>query len=496
LPKAKNPHPFRSDWIDVDLNGLEKLLSRRGKEFIIYELIQNAWDELATRVDVHLSRPEHGKSRIVVTDDSPHGFRDLTHAFTMYAESEKKGNSRQRGMFNAGEKFVLAFCEEAMIISTTGGIVFDANGRRRSRRRTERGSEFSGLLKLNIADWEHICRAVHKLIPPIPTFFNGKEIVPRKALRSFEALLPTVEADGEGNLRRKAQVTEVRIYEPQLEEDAALYEMGIPVVSTGDKWHIDIQQKVPLNLERDNVVPSYLQSVRVAVLNAMAGHLTQEDAASAWVRQAAGDNRIEGSAFGSLIALRFGEKRVTHDPSDPEANLIAASRGYVVISAASLSREEWNNVRRFDSSLPAGRVTPSPKPFSSTGKPLRMLDAREKTCDHHRFESFAKALSLELIGRPIAVEFANDAGWGFGGCYGQGRLIVNVQAHGDRWFQGTTATLLEQWIPFLVHEFAHDKVHGHLTEAYHRECCRLAGALARSMHEKPALFRELNRVQQ
>jgi hypothetical protein len=215
LKKKNKP---RQGWIDVDLNGLEKLLSRRSKEFILYELIQNAWDVLSTRVDVQLFRPERGRSRIVVTDDSPRGFRNLNHAFTMYAESEKKGNPRQRGVFNAGEKFVLAFCEDARIISTTGGIVFDANGRRRSRKRVERGSEFSGLLKLNIEDWEHICCAVRKLIPPIPTFFNGEEIARRNAIHSFECVLPTVEADGEGNLHRKSQKTEVRVYEPQPKE--------------------------------------------------------------------------------------------------------------------------------------------------------------------------------------------------------------------------------------------------------------------------------------
>jgi hypothetical protein len=495
VKQKKKSQPFRPGWIDVDLNGLEKLLARRSKAFIVYELIQNAWDELATRVDVQLSRPERGRSRIVVTDDSPRGFRNLNHAFTMYAESEKKGNPRQRGVFNAGEKFVLAFCEEASIISTTGGIAFNANGRRRSRKRRERGSEFSGLLKLNIEDWEHICCSVQKLIPPIPTFFNCEEIARRNAIHSFECVLPTVEADGEGHLRRTSQKTEVRVYEPQPGERPALYEMGIPVVSTGDKWHVDIQQKVPLNLERDNVTPSYLQSLRVAVLNAMSRHLTQEDASRAWVRQAAGDSRVEGPIFNSLIGLRFGDKRVTHDPSDQEANLIAASKGYVVIAPASLSREEWDNVRRFESSLPAGRVTPSPKPFSPTGKPLRMLAAAAKTSDHVRFESFARALSLELIGRSITVEFADDEGWGFGGCYGQGRLIVNVQGHGDHWFHGTTAALLEQWIPFLVHELAHDKVSGHLTDAYHRECCRLAGMLARSIYEKPSLLALLERAQ-
>jgi hypothetical protein len=40
----------RVGWLDVDLIGLKKLLARRGKEFVIYELVQNAWDEKCTEL--------------------------------------------------------------------------------------------------------------------------------------------------------------------------------------------------------------------------------------------------------------------------------------------------------------------------------------------------------------------------------------------------------------------------------------------------------------
>ena len=38
-------------------------------------------------------------------------------------------------------------------------------------------------------------------------------------------------------------------------------EMGIPVVPVDEnlRWHVDIGQKVPLNIERDNLTPSYLR---------------------------------------------------------------------------------------------------------------------------------------------------------------------------------------------------------------------------------------------
>ena len=53
------------------------------------------------------------------------------------------------------------------------------------------------------------------------------------------------------------------------DETATLYEMGIPVVETGDKWHYDIGQKVPLTIKFD--VPSFLvgQTSKDAPLKAL-----------------------------------------------------------------------------------------------------------------------------------------------------------------------------------------------------------------------------------
>ncbi len=120
----------RRDWVDVDLDGMRKVLERRGKHFTIYELVQNAWDEDVTKIEVSLTRPENGRSELVASDDSPEGFRNLTDAYTMYAESYKKADPEKRGAFNLGEKCVLALCDEASITTTTGRVTFDAQGRR------------------------------------------------------------------------------------------------------------------------------------------------------------------------------------------------------------------------------------------------------------------------------------------------------------------------------------------------------------------------------
>jgi hypothetical protein len=68
-------------------------------------------------------------------------------------------------------------------------------------------------------------------------------------------------------------------------------------------------------------------------------------------------------------------------------------------------------------------------------------------------------------------------------------FIVYELIQGAAWFEGNNGELLQNWIPFLIHEFAHERVQGHLSEAYHRECCRLAGVLGRSLAEQPERFR-------
>jgi hypothetical protein len=74
-------------------------------------------------------------ARVVVEDDSPVGFRDLSHAYTIFAESYKRGNPELRGQFNFGEKQFLSLCRTATISTTTGTVVFDDEGRHEHTRK-------------------------------------------------------------------------------------------------------------------------------------------------------------------------------------------------------------------------------------------------------------------------------------------------------------------------------------------------------------------------
>src|SRR3954468_15406199 len=132
----------------VSKMGLAKILARRGgPAFALLELVQNALDEESARIDVTLE-PIEGTRRylVTVTDDSTEGFADLSHAWTLFAESKKR--ETQRGRFNLGEKLVIAVCSRAVISTTTGTVEFTDAGRRHLRRKTEAGSVFEGEIKM------------------------------------------------------------------------------------------------------------------------------------------------------------------------------------------------------------------------------------------------------------------------------------------------------------------------------------------------------------
>ena len=151
--------------------------------------------------ETEAKRADTVSSEIVVIDDSPDGFKDLSHAYTMFAPSLKKNAPQRRGRFNQGEKSVLALCDEASITSTTGQVLFTAAGRRLTRKTIPAGTEFRATLRLTIDDWETIGQKVQTLLPDVATFYNGVQVPTRHPLASFNATLPTVLSDEEGNLR-------------------------------------------------------------------------------------------------------------------------------------------------------------------------------------------------------------------------------------------------------------------------------------------------------
>jgi hypothetical protein len=489
-------------WFDVDKSGLRKILERYGVARVLIELVSNALDTDAKLIEVSVN-PVKNKSliEVEVVDDDPNGFKNLEHAWTLFAESNRKGDPTKRGRFNLGEKLVLACCEEARIESVTGGVRFDKDGRHAIRKKREKGSRFWGLMKLTreeLAEAETLVNAL--FVPPgVKLFYNNVQIVSRDPICTFEATLPTEKSDDDGRLKPTKRKTTVRVYDPEEDEVASVYELGVPVVELDgeDPWHIDVEQKVPLTMDRTNVKPGFLQQIRVEVLNRMHEQVSEEQASQTWARAATGDERVEKDAVQSMKTKRFGEKAVAYDPSDPEANKIAMSQGYTVITGGALSGEEWNQFKKHEVTQAAGRVTPSPTAYSSdpNAETAKFAPKDKWSFEMKAVANHVEKMAEELMGAAVVVKY-NTSSNNFAAAWcdsflGATELHFSLKKLGRQFFKDAMSNRSSQirLHDIMLHEFAHHYCSDHFSHEFLNAATRLGAKLTELALRRPELFR-------
>src|SRR6266566_8910 len=477
-----------SSWLEVDVDGLRKTLSRKGKVWALHELIQNSWDAEATQVNVTLTKPKDGTSTLTCLDNAPGGFADLTHAHTLFAESDKKDKVQKRGRFSAGDKYVLALMKSATVTSTTGQIVFQQNGQRKTNdKHTEVGSEFKGILNMTEEDYDDIVSKIFSIIPPgnIATFINGKQVPVRKPVHTFKVMLPTEIADDAGILRARKREATVNLYAMQDGEKPALYEMGIPVVSIDEnlKWHVDIQQKVPLNIERDNVTPTYLKTLYTALLTEKVQELTEEDANAAWVTTAAENDKTDKKVVKAVFDKRFGENAVLYDQGDVGSNKEAAAAGKTVVPKGSMTPEMRKNV------LAAGVKKAGEEYSTKFLGSNKVIPEDLMTPSQKQFRQFIQDVApVVLPERPLkGVKFVDDNDSKVKGC---------TQWLDPKGFEFTVNIAyqdVDDWADnysLFIHELAHFYVqrNDHLFEGFWRAVDYVGGRLAAVALARPKLF--------
>jgi hypothetical protein len=481
-------------WFEVSPKGLRKTLSQKDKFFLITETVSNAWDaEGCTRVDINLTKPdEHGFSWLTATDNAPKGFTDISHAYMMYAESEKKDKSNKRGRFNAGEKDVIAMSVEARLTTVSGQILFNEDGTRTEG--TEKravGSELAAKIPLTLEEYEHVIAQAHRLLPPnnCATYVNETHVASRRAAGSFDDTLPTPLADREGFVRNVDRPTKVKLFNPLPGEQAYIYEMGIPIVELGDDiWHVDIQQKVPLSRDRDNVNPAYLRKVRAAVLNAMVGKLTPEETELGWVEAAAGAPEAKDDTIKKMLGTRFENREMVMPvKSDPGATREAQSQGVVVLDR-SLTGDLRNRVKALKNDDGSAFIAPADVKYATNHAHEVSGEIPMQQWSHstREYVAFVERVAPELINQRVRVKVIDNDDAMVRGClrWQSGIMLVNLAYHDT-----------ENWVEnfaLFIHEMAHAFVHNndHLANTFYRTVTILGAKLTQLSIERPELFSE------
>jgi hypothetical protein len=473
---------------DLSTKGFGQIFADRSVSRMVEELVANAFDENVSRVDVafeHLGRQEY---RLKVTDDSPTGFEDLRDAYTVFAPSKKKADPTKRGRFCFGEKWVISRCREVVITSTSGRVIFDVahDTRTHSRHRAERGTVVECLLRTTAEEHAQACeRMKHILVPErITLTFNGRTLPSRSPVRTAEAVLPTVYADERGNLRPTERKTRIDIYPVRQGEVASILELGIPVVETGDVFHYDVRQRVPLPINRNNVHPSYLKRVRGAVLDATADLLTPEQAANKGVTDgiAAANPRTRVQ----VMQARFGDRRYVPD-FNREAGGELFAEGHTPVPPNAFDAETWKALKEAEAIKSANQLRPkhyvAPTP----------LPEEQITPAMRKFRQFAELVCRLTLDKSIASwSWSNNpAAANVASCGPAGgaaiAMAINAGVLRPEWFSDQPATCARN-IDLLIHELGHHAGALDCTREHADEITRIAASLAVIMLTRPVLF--------
>jgi len=460
------------NWFTVDRKGLKALQKGKSKTFIVNELCQNAFDQNITFCDV-LIQDRKGEIVIQVVDDDPNGFSNIAHAYTLFADTYKRRDPTKRGRFNLGEKQVISICNYAEIITTKGKVIFDENGRTETDEKTDKGSiilvKFDGTTK----DYKELLNHTKLLIAPdnVKFIVNESVVPPKTAFKTFEASLDT-EVLEDDIMVQKFRKTSIHLHEPN--NKSYIYEMGIPIMKIDCPWSIDVQQKIPLAVDRETVRNAFIQDVYAETLNYTYMDIKEEESSALWIRKATKDKRVKKSAIKVILNKRFGDKFVSRNPFDPNANDEALAHGYNVISGNQMSSEEWEQMREHN------LIPSSTDLFGAKG--LAIEKEEKPTLRQTLFSLFARRVAKEYLNVDLVVRYvrSNDTSRAN---YGGQTVTFNLSQLPATFFDKV------DWknIKLLLHEIGHEKGN-HTEHSYHDCITTMSGKLVIKALNEPTFF--------
>jgi len=334
------------NWFEVSKDGLKRWQTGKPLWYAIRELIQNAWDEPIENCIIETAW-EGGVCKATVEDDSPIGFRKLSDAYTLFDDTQKRKDPGKRGIHNCGEKQALALCTKGKIETVKGTISFDRKGRHVSyQKKRQKGTKVHLEFKMKKSEYHQMLDMLNLFMIPkdIAVILNGEPLEYVEPLKVISQVRLQTVFERDEQLVKTQRNTDINVHEPF--KDAWIYEIGIPVMQIDCKYSIDIQQRIPMGINRDTISPAFLKDVFAEVLNVTFEDIEKEEASESWVRDGFSDERATKEATKNIFHKRFGDKVVTATPTDPLSMDRAILHGHNVVHGSEMSKEEWDKTRQ------------------------------------------------------------------------------------------------------------------------------------------------------
>ena len=338
-------------WLAISTEGFAAMNAARPPEHLVKELVQNALDSLTDQQTGHIElRYEPRADHVLVscTDDGS-GIEELADLRVVYL-THKIDSHLKRGRFGRGFKEALCIAEQARVVSGHQQLEFLRDHGERISRQSSLPAAINGTQVHMQMPWPAEISAQlddyfsRFLVPAgVELKINGRPILSRPIRHAISANLSTEVYDPTSQSWKKpSRRTAIHLVPTAEHEQPTIYEMGIPVAALdwSVPYHCDIQQRVPMNPNRDAVASGYPAKLHVACLPTLLEEMDASTVKDDWVgtagRRCATEvqQQILARAFGDNIARsvpRMGARHFDEDARDlgvQVVNTAQASGGF------------------------------------------------------------------------------------------------------------------------------------------------------------------------
>ena len=319
---------------EIDNEGWRRMNAGRKAADLIREAISNTFDaEDVSEVRVNLS-----PGMVIVEDDSHSGIGDVNLITTVFM-TNKVDSHLKRGRKGRGIKELISAAEYAEVDTVGQRVIFN-EGRTVTTSSRKRGTKVTVKVKnWGAAEIHDACTYLNRIIPPegVKFFINNTEVIRRKTRTYFNAHLQTqiVEGDIQKSVYRYGDVHIVNLAKG--EREGWVYEMGVPVQQIPAPFHIDVQQRIPLNDNRDSVDSYWLSCLYGDIIKVLVRGMSLGAMKYMWFQF--GLSYIYDVEISSIILRKlFGDlTKVALKSDNPLANDVARQHGYLIIDTKSAS---------------------------------------------------------------------------------------------------------------------------------------------------------------
>lgn len=379
--------------------GWRRMNAGRDAYELVREAVANAFDQDdVTSINVKIEAMDIGGTQVVIEDNSVRGIEDPSLVSTVFM-TDKGDSPKKRGRKGRGLKELISAADHATI-DTVGHRIEFAEGRTVYSNTRKQGTSVS----VYVSDWglesRHGIRSyLFRMIPPLATdlYIDGIRVAPKRVRTVLQADLeaPCVIDGVQINQTHNTAVNITNLAKGETE--GWLYEMGVPVQSIKTKFHIDVQQRIPLNDNRTTVDSYYLKVLYGLCLKHLMPSLSRGALKQEWATLGIGYADVD--VMKEFVRKMFGSTTANVIKSyNKQSNDVVQQHGMQLIDTDGMP---WSVEEALKKTLRSADMVAASIDASDVGK-----DVQPHVADPHgKATALIRYLGQEVLGRDLTVRF-------------------------------------------------------------------------------------------